>query len=65
MAMRILVDSDRCQGHGRCYEVAPDLFDADDEGHAIVRVSQVPDEAADRAVLAVKNCPERAVSIEQ
>src|SRR6478736_9680834 len=29
-AMRVHVDGDRCQGHNRCYAIAPDLFDVDD-----------------------------------
>ena len=77
-ALLIAVDKGFCAAEGLDVELVREvswsnvrdklnigLFDADDEGHAIVRVSQVPDEAADRAVLAVKNCPERAVSIEQ
>ena len=26
--IRLIVDSEKCQGHGRCYALAPDLFDA-------------------------------------
>ena len=41
---RVCVDADRCEGHGRCYTLAPDVFDADDVGHAIVRVENVSGE---------------------
>jgi len=34
--VRIVLDSDLCTGHGRCYSLAPELFDADDEGHSVV-----------------------------
>ena len=27
---RVTVDADRCTGHGRCYTLAPDVFDADE-----------------------------------
>ena len=30
--MRLVVDAAKCSGHGRCYTVAPDLLEADDEG---------------------------------
>jgi len=30
--MIIKLDSDACQGHGRCYALSPDLFDSDDDG---------------------------------
>jgi ferredoxin len=62
--VRIVLDADRCTGHGRCYALAPDVFDADDDGHCIVRVEgDVPSELADKARTAVANCPELALSI--
>ena len=30
--MRVKVNSELCQGHNRCYALAPDLFDVDDFG---------------------------------
>ena len=32
--MRVHVDPDKCQGHNRCYAIAPELFDVDDLGNA-------------------------------
>ena len=41
--MRITLDSNACQGHGRCYALAPTLFDTDDEGYAVLLVDgEVP-----------------------
>ena len=31
--MRIRIDSERCEGHGRCYSLAPALVEADDLGN--------------------------------
>src|SRR4051794_35394352 len=31
--MRVHVDDERCEGHGRCYATAPEVFDADDLGN--------------------------------
>ena len=48
--MRIVLDRDKCQGHGRCYALAPELFDADDEGYAVLKVDgDVPAELEDDA----------------
>lgn len=62
--MRIHLDSDRCQGHGRCYSVAPELFGYDDDGQAVLLVS---DELAEAqlasAQLAADNCPEYAIEV--
>jgi ferredoxin len=62
--VKIGIDSARCQGHGRCYDLAPDLFAEDDEGYGQVRNSGVvPPEHEAAAHLAEANCPEQAVMI--
>ncbi|HEX6312611.1 MAG TPA: ferredoxin [Acidimicrobiia bacterium] len=62
--MRVHVDPDKCQGHNRCYALAPELFDIDDYGYASERNDGVvPDGLEDKARLAVANCPEYAISI--
>jgi len=64
--MRIEFDRDKCQGHNRCYMLAPDLFDVDDEGYAILRdAGTVPAELERQAQLAADNCPEFAVTLLQ
>ena len=60
---RIAVDADRCTGHGRCYTLAPDVFDADEVGHSVVLVGEVSGELEAQAVIAEKNCPEGAISL--
>lgn len=63
--MRIVLDSDLCTGHGRCYTLAPELFDTDDEGHSVVLAAEVPAGLESQAWLAVQNCPERCIAIEE
>ncbi len=60
---RVWIDADRCTGHGRCYTLAPDVFDADEVGHSIVRVEDVSGELESRAVVAEQNCPEGAITL--
>jgi ferredoxin len=64
--MKVHVDEARCEGHGRCYFTAPELFEPDDlgNGHEIGD-GTVPPELEDRARLAVANCPERAITVEK
>ena len=58
------VDSEKCQGHNRCYAIAPDLFDVDDLGFATERNDGVvPEAMEDLARAAVANCPEFAIEI--
>lgn len=64
--MRVRVDSTKCQGHNRCYVLAPELFDVDEFGYAHERNDgAVPPELEEKAKLAVANCPERAISAEE
>jgi len=62
--MRVHLDSEKCQGHNRCYGLAPELFDVDDFGQAVLLIEgDVPDELHAKARLAASNCPEYAIKI--
>jgi ferredoxin len=61
-ALRVRIESERCQGHNRCCSIAPELFEADELGNARVRGDgAVPAALEAKARLAVANCPEHAV----
>jgi ferredoxin len=60
--MRVTVDADVCQGHARCWEICPEVFDLDDEGHAVVSRPDVPVDLEPLVREAVANCPERAIA---
>jgi ferredoxin len=61
--VKIVLDAERCTGHGRCYSLAPELFDSDDEGHSVVLANEVPQDLEGQARLAAENCPETCISI--
>jgi len=62
--MLLRLDAEKCQGHNRCYALAPELFDVDDYGQSVLLVEgDVPEELQAKARLAVSNCPEHAISI--
>ena len=64
--MRVTVDSEKCQGHNRCFALAPELFDVDDYGTAVViGDGSVRADLEEKARLAVANCPEFAIEIEE
>lgn len=63
--MRVIIDAEICQGHLRCYALAPDLFEVDEIGHAISPDRDFPESPdLERARAAVAGCPERAIRIE-
>lgn len=62
--MKLRIDTDACTGHGRCYALAPELFDADDAGYGQpIDEGPVPAELVEKAQLAEANCPERAITL--
>ena len=62
--MKVQITSGSCQGHGRCYDLAPGLFGEDEEGYGrVLGDGTVPAPQEHDARLAVSNCPERAVDL--
>lgn len=65
--MKVQIDSNLCQGHGRCYDLFPDLFGEDEEGYAtlteLTAGGNVPPGREGDVRLAAANCPESAVLV--
>ncbi len=59
--LRIAVDRQACVGSGDCMEIAPGVFEFDEEGLAVV----VDASAADREtlLLAAERCPSQAIKL--
>jgi ferredoxin len=61
--LRIDVNYERCEGHGLCVEVAPEVFDLDDDGLVILReVGQIPADLEVAAGSGARACPVAALS---
>jgi ferredoxin len=63
--VKIEVDPDVCTGHGRCYTLAPDIYESDDVGYCATLSLDVPPGLEEQARLGAKNCPERAITVVQ
>ncbi len=62
--VRIKVGPDLCEGHNRCFALAPELFEVDDYGLSrALNDGVVPPGREEQARLAVDNCPEFAISV--
>jgi ferredoxin len=57
------VDSSLCSGHGRCYELAPGLFEPDDDGYSQVIREAVTGADRELAERVAGLCPELAVRL--
>lgn len=64
--MRVSIDTEICQGQGRCFSIAPSIFDFDELGNGVViGDGTLNDEKVALARLAQSNCPEHAIFIEE
>lgn len=61
MGCRIVVDREKCQGIGACVGAAPDVFEIDKEGKAIVINAEGADD--ETIVLAAEACPVEAITV--
>jgi ferredoxin len=60
--MRIVVDTDLCQGHAVCQAEAPDLFEVPKAGTVHI-LREDPGAELEAARNAVRYCPTQALSI--
>lgn len=61
-AISVWIDPDICQGHGRCYSIAPQVFRPDEsDGHAVVEEGVVDGVRVPSVLRAVQACPEQAI----
>jgi ferredoxin len=63
--MKLSISAELCRGHGRCYWLAEDLLEEDDEGFVTARgqIIDVPDDQVDDARNAAGSCPEGAITL--
>jgi len=67
MTSRLHVDWTRCDGHGSCTDLLPDLLAVDDFGYPIPRSGErdpaIPRRDEDAARHAVRSCPVMALRL--
>ena len=63
--MKIVVDYDLCEANARCMEVAPDLFQVDDEDNLNLLVESPGENRRAALEEAVRLCPRQAISIQE
>jgi ferredoxin len=63
--MKVQIDQQRCRGHARCLDIAPDAFDfIDEEDRAIVVADGVLRTSVEDLMDAQLECPEQAIHVE-
>lgn len=60
--MKVAVDHDRCEGHGKCQMSAPEVFEVRDDDLSYVKLDDVPASLKDKVERAIRLCPRQAIS---
>jgi ferredoxin len=60
----VRLERDWCVASGQCVMLAPEVFDQDDDGIALL-LTQSPDANPDGVANAVRVCPAAAISVEE
>jgi ferredoxin len=64
--VKVTINAEKCQGHGRCFSIAPNLFDCDDLGNGfVIGDGTLSADTIEIARLCQANCPEHAIDIEE
>jgi ferredoxin len=63
MADRLGIDRIRCDGHGLCAELVPEMINLDDWGYPIIKAGAIPSRLAEHAQRAVEACPVLALRL--
>jgi ferredoxin len=60
---QISIDRIRCDGHGLCAELLPEMIRLDDWGYPIIAPGPVPEALLPLAQRAVQSCPVLALAV--
>ena len=60
---RVVIDRDRCEGHGLCVAEVPEVFELPDSGELRLIDASPPDEYRVALAAAALSCPTRAISV--
>ncbi len=61
--MHMTIDRIKCDGHGLCAELLPELIRLDDWGYPIIAQGPIPERLAPLAQRAVATCPVLALAL--
>jgi ferredoxin len=63
-SLTIAVDRIKCDGHGVCADLLPEIIELDDWGYPIIRSGAIPAAALPHARRAVSDCPTLALRLQ-
>ena len=61
--MKVIVDHSLCEGHARCMENAPEVFEVRDDDRSYALIDVIPEELRAKVERAVQTCPRAAIKL--
>jgi ferredoxin len=62
--MRVVVDTDICEGHALCLRAAPEVFELGDDDRAMVHEVDLTGEVLAKVQDAIMRCPVQAITLQ-
>jgi len=59
--VKVKVDPDLCEGHGKCQAAAPEVFRLGDDDLSVVIMDDIPEELRPKVDRAIRLCPRQAI----
>ena len=59
--MKVQVSHDKCEGHGKCQQAAPEVFELRDDDLSYVLVDEVSEELKAKVERAIRLCPRQVI----
>jgi ferredoxin len=60
--VKVVVNSDMCEGHAKCQQAAPEVFKLGPDDVSVVLIDDVPESLKDKVDRAIRLCPRQAIS---
>jgi ferredoxin len=61
----LAIDRIKCDGHGVCADLVPEMIELDDWGYPIIRAGAIPASVLPHARRAVSGCPTLALRLQR
>ncbi len=63
--MKAIVDHSLCEGHAKCMDNVPEVFEVREDDRSYTVLDEIPEELRARVERAVQVCPRAAISLEE
>lgn len=62
--MKVVIDHTLCEGHAKCMDLVPEVFEVRDDDRSYTLIDVIPAELTERVERVVKVCPRAAIRME-